>query len=307
MRTDVFVILGAPNRCSQEPLEELRLGAVDEDDALHDWLLRIDTGKHESERLAAGDLFSDGAGEAILSLPGHTGAGQPIKIRFATAGWGLIQPQDLILPHSATFSGGGPDSLAHFDFESTDWWAALTDAQGWSIARLARAHPNAIFAILADEPTLEVLRRDLMEADEALAGPDQFLIFTTGVEVFGELTPRLVDCPANLTSILQGPAASVAARVLRRLLLEIGDFSGKSVRDQLKTWLKLAPGDAPELSDDELVDFIRHHSPATKAQLLRRLQADGFSCSKPRFSRLYDEVATRERQEFLPGFDDVPE
>lgn len=233
------------------------------------------------------------------------------ELWVVSAGLGLL-PADLKIPnYSATFGSNDPDSVATDHAGRSDWWDLLVrwgrEKRGiGSISDLAQANPKAVVLIAVSSTYLEVIKNDLISAQEALVNRDNLLVISAGARPVTELGTSHLPINASFEHLVGGARTSLNSRMLRHIVEKHGCGSlnaTKIAADMQSTARTLeAPKsfDRSRLTDKEVSQFIRDHikrvsSPSASA-LLRLLRDSGLACEQKRFGRIFQTVYSHPRK-----------
>jgi hypothetical protein len=260
-------------------------------------------------RTRALDLYCGNAWSVVRRISASGDLGPKVRLWIVSAGLGLVTPQTMVPPYSATFAVGEPDSVVR-DGDQEDvlaWWRLLV---AWrkskvsgvgSIADIARRHPREpLIAALSDD-YLSALREDLAKARGLLDNAASLVIISAGARKDGELAKNFLPCDSRLEHRFGRSRMALNARVLEAFLnqhLRDGRTIG-SVREHYADLLgSLPPASYPVRergSDDRVRSFIRTRlakDPGGRhTSLLRLYRGQGLACEQSRFRKLFRDVA----------------
>lgn len=262
----------------------------------------------------AADLYSGDHWSVVRALA-KTAASQGWRVRLwaASAGYGLIPADATIVPYSATFVSGHPDSVTTADSSTwredvRAWWRLQGAAPGPDlsaarrVADLAAEGPRAIL-IVASDAYISAMEEDLVAAREALPDPERLLVVSARPRRATDLVVNWIETDARLRQALGGAVGSLHARVARHLLttLDPALFSASAARTVIHRLLAGTPAlpvyDRATTTDDRVEAFIRrarrHDPSACHTPLLREFRRSGYRCEQSRFRAIFDAV-TRE-------------
>lgn len=269
----------------------------------------------EAPRYAANDLYGGehwSVTRDALALLGH--ADRDASLWVASAGYGLIPASAKLLPYSATFAQGTPDSVTSGPAPGQTrvdllqaWWRALCDLPGpqkevpRSLGALARSAPNAPLLIVASPDYIRAMRLDLLTARDALAEPDLLTVISNhDLGSDAALAPHLIPVDERCRTVLGGTMQGLNARVARSLLEwgRSGPLTAPRLRERYDSMVSDAEK-PPKFNRDRMDDkavlvFLRRalaEDPrAGWTLLLRTLRGNGQACAQGRFRELHRQV-----------------
>jgi hypothetical protein len=271
------------------------------------WTSALDSGS--GNLIKAVDLYCGGYWSTIRSTVEHGFQGERISLFIASAGYGLLNAEELILPYSATFARGLPDSIGCPNTSrdsSTTWWESLKTwrhASGKtpsSLSTLALSCPVTPLLVAVSAEYFQALTPDLLSARDALSDPDLLMIVSTGVKNAGKLGPNLLPTDARIEHLLGGVRSSLNALIVRHILGNIS--KDELLASRLAPILKQLHDEQPpirtfdraKMDDDSVLKFIRHQlaimPEASFSILLRELRKNGHACEHKRFRGLFRSV-----------------
>jgi len=270
------------------------------------WRRAID---RQQELVPARDCYAGGSWAQVVAA--ESSLNGKSKLWAVSAGLGLI-PADLKIPnYSATFTSNDPDSVASDRAGRSDWWDLLVkwgqEKRGiGSVSDLARANPKAAILMAISSTYLEVIKNDLIAAQESLASRDNLLVISAGAKPIPELGTSLLPISARFEHLVGGARTSLNTRMLRFIVEKHGsDCLGatkiaKVIESTAQTLKAPRTYDRSRLSDKEVSNFIRDHikrvsSPSASA-LLRLLRDRGLACERKRFGRIFQIIQSNLRK-----------
>jgi hypothetical protein len=276
-------------------------------DLAHLWISALDSGL--GNRIKAVDLYCGGYWSTIRSTVEQGFKGEPIALFIASAGYGLLNAEEQILPYSATFARGLPDSIGCPNTSrdsSITWWESL---KTWrhesgktpsSLTDLALSSPDTPLLVAVSAEYFQALASDLLSARNALSDPDLLIIVSTGAKNAGKLAPNLLPTDARIEHLLGGVRSSLNARIVRYILDEISkeDLRASRLSPIIQRLLDEQPPirtfDRAKMDDDSVLKFIRQKlaimPEASFSILLRELRKNGQACEHKRFRGLFRSV-----------------
>lgn len=275
------------------------------------WLERLRTSR--AIAVAVRDLYSGDHWSVARSLDGLLLSGNcPVRLWVVSAGYGLLQVDDVVKPYSATFSRNHPDSVSSRiksdEPESIlrNWWSTLAADRSvrrsgpQTVAAIAAEHPNSPLIVIASENYLSAVGQDLKLARDELSNSDLLSIFSAGCNSNNGMAPHIVPCDARLQSLVGGALRSLNIRTARKALSE----STRSLptlpvlRRKFSRLLRQQPDlvriERAPMSDDDVRHFLLSellaNSELRHTPLLRKLRDQGFACEQRRFATLFHEI-----------------
>lgn len=234
-----------------------------------------------------------------------------ISLFIASAGYGLVSPDEPLASYSATFSSRNRDSIC---FEADGgktiqrWWSHM---RTWrresgkipsSIADLAIFEPDKPLIAVLSSDYFRALYEDLLEARTNLSNPDLLILISVGVKNPGDLSRNLLPSDARLEHLLGGVRSSLNARLALHVLGRApeGGLLASRLAPKLATLLDRQPPlrtyDRSKMSDDAVSNFIQSSlavaPSASYTSLLRMLRDSGGACEHKRFRNLCHKVAS---------------
>ena len=317
-----ILIVSCTQRKRYDVLPELRLGHFQNlslKEKFRAWTKALT--KFGSERHSAKDTYAGDHWAVVRSIEERV---SDVEICVCSAGYGLISLSEEIVPYSATFSLGRPDSVSNNTVTSQPskarrfWWSCLTSGDKVlnsercrSIAQLASQSPDSCLMVVASRNYLDAIYEDLFLAAKILGGSKRLLIVSAGTKTLGELNPFLVPCDARLQAVVGGVRLSLNARIARYILehLKTSDDRLGTVQEKLKELTEgqdaLASWDRKVVNDQEIKRFIqksfRSNPQSTHSALLRIFRDDGRACEYKRFRSLFQEVKTANSSQTTSG------
>jgi hypothetical protein len=301
-RPVVTVVIGCTDRKSvaaQIRLREIQ-GIVDPEERLSAWLAKVRSSS--SEKVAAKELYQ-GDSWRVLFRPAYAQQfNYRCSLAIASAGYGLIDPEERLVSYSATFSVGKPDSIKPLKSPSSytrEWWNGLirrreADGKGvTSIWRLSRENPESIQLLVLSASYLRAMEDDITQARDALSRPDLLMIVSAGCSDSSPLKDNLIPCDARLCSRFRGVRGSLNHRIARYILS--GDAKVPLILGELRTHFSnllasqppIVGYDRKPLSDYELGQWIKRlierNPKVSYTSGLRILRHSGFACEQERF------------------------
>lgn len=235
-----------------------------------------------------------------------------------SAGFGLIRSDEFLPSYAATFAAEQnrvADQLLGFRFSSsahTAWWNAINmeRERTQTPLRSALGHYDRVIIALS-APYLAAVRSDL-ELLATMLGPEKLWLIAVGVDA-NTLPERLSKCAVPLTieveRLVSSPRATLNLRALVWWLEEIVSSVGYNREAQKREiscrLVEVTPKSvrvARTMSDEEVALWLIEQQtevhgqwpPGGKTQLLKSFRASGLACEQKRFSRICEEVMTRQ-------------
>jgi hypothetical protein len=236
-----------------------------------------------------------------------------IDVWVMSAGLGLVRSSALVCAYSATLTRGHPDSVVQPGAVGTPtsirrrWWSALATwpgpsgaGQPRSLADVAAGDPAATIAVVAGPDYIDAATDDLVRTREALAQPDQLVIFSSRRSP-SDIAESTVTVPGRLRTVLGGSMASTGPRAARAVIeaLPRGEplrlERARSVITTLdRSASPLPKFDRKRMEDDEISEWIgeliANEPSTTKSVALRTFRGGGMACEQDRFGRLFEDV-----------------
>lgn len=263
----------------------------------------------EARHLYLGDHWS-----VIRSLPQVAAAqGWRPQLWVASAGYGLVIDNALLLPYSATFSFGHRDSVTDFRrgpearAANAAWWTELARQRlpssnaPRSVQALAADNRSAVILVVASPDYVAAMQQDLEQAAAVLRSRSQLIVVSsTGRAQVNGLAPHWVSSDARLQARLGGSRISLNARLAQQMLQESARYELRAdvLQQRYARLIERAPDvvqfDREAMTDAQVRDFVRkalRQSPdVSHSRLLRQLRDSGFRCEQARFKMLFREV-----------------
>jgi len=231
------------------------------------------------------------------------------RLWVASAGYGLLQAEDAILPYSATFQVGHEDSVsrgtgAEARTDNASWWAALAKHRlpgshaPRSIRAIVAESPGAAILVVASNGYLHAIERDLLAAAQELNAPQRLVL------VSGEPGPKAEALRSNwvrstspLLHEVGGARTALHARVARMVLRDAAGngFDAEEIARHVEGVTRRCPDpvvyDRQRSDDREVTSFIRkalaQNAMASHTGLLRQWRQSGRACEQGRFRELF--------------------
>lgn len=231
----------------------------------------------------------------------------------ASAGYGLVSAEAPLLPYSATFSGGVPDSVSCASDAGSrttqiqTWWASLSTLQGpqadtpRSLRHLAETSPGSALLIVASPDYVRAMRPDLLAARDALLSPE-LLTVVSNRDLLGdnELAEHVIPVDQRSWTVLGGTMQGLNARVALELVQQEQDspIIAPRLRERYESMVRDAEKppkhNREKMNDDDVLVFLRSelskNPRAGWTLLLRTLRGSGRACEQGRFRELHAQV-----------------
>ena len=276
------------------------------------WSSRLQQSRSAS--LPAIDIYSGGHWSIVRSLNSSftTTRGQS-RLWVVSAGYGLISSSDAIIPYSATFSPGQPDSISSDLADSAlgasaEWWRLLSQ---WrppcvqpgaprSVAELVSQCPEAASLLVLSPDYFRALHADLCEALKRMANPQNLIVLSSDDRSPGELAGNTVRVDARLQVHLGGARSSLGIRTAQSVLQEL---EGKPITvDSFRAAMEkliarhgvVQVYDRQPQSDEQVLEYISAQlsrgGSFSPTGLLDKFRSSGRQCERKRFQKLYNAV-----------------
>ena len=311
-RPDLHLIAACSDRKKAGSTTALRLRDVPDGDAesrAKKWIAIRDSSESSSakpaERLYAGDHWN-----ACLRLRENAlGEGYTINLWAASAGYGLLHADDLVIPYAATFARTHDDSVLRGVTPSEEpttlatWWSTMNLAQSGrrlsrtTIGQIAASDPETPIIVVASRQYLLAMAPDLATAAKHLCPKELLSIVSVGAGEIPCLKPFLIDCDSTLQHLVGGALHSLNARIASRAIREaLNSGLGASrpiLQEVIDHWEKraLTKYDRKTRSDYEIASYIRDALTTdpnlTHTALLRRFRDAGNACEQTRFRDIF--------------------
>ena len=227
-----------------------------------------------------------------------------VQLVVASAGYGLIRPETLLAPYSATFGMGHPDSVvadqvSSLQVQRQHWWSAL---QRWNgpegvritLPTLARQGP---VIVAMSFPYISALETEILLAENA--SPGQVMIVSTGGVTSGLQAIQLPG-DGRLQNVFGGSLQALNVRTARSVVECVGEAgldlptAAQHLESLLATAGHLKRFDRKRLDDAEVQAFIRSAFASNPrvacSPTLRGLRDQGMACEQARFKTLFEDV-----------------
>lgn len=221
------------------------------------------------------------------------------ELWVCSAGYGLIPAEARIVPYSATFSAGTPDSIPGGPKGASNWWASLARWAGpvtaaRSLGELAASDPTARLLLVLSASYLTACRDDVMSAIANLEHPKLLSIISAGTKGHNELHQFLLPVDARLQYALGGSRQALNVRAAD-YIMSTGRYDHDDMSEGLAKLLATQPPlryyDRRPATDDEVRKFIRQalcaNARATHTGLLREFRSSQRACEQARFAALF--------------------
>ncbi|MDY7231533.1 hypothetical protein [Hyalangium rubrum] len=309
MSSHIHIIASCTDRKRRGKAVPLRLGDIPKGSRrLESWWTALSS--DPSPKLTATDLYVGDLWSVTCDLPlvaQH--AWQVAYLWVASAGYGLVPADAVLVPYSATFRRGVADSVhvgaaAEAAGALQSWWEGLAKHPGpvagapRRIMHLAERSPRSTILVVASPMYLTAMANDLVETRAALSSPDRLVIVSSGLTPDAAiLEENLVQSVAELQHLVAGGRTSLHARVARKLLeaLPPEHLNAPTAQAMCADWVRACPSlkqyDREKQRDVQVLQFIRsrltQEPSLSHSRLLRELRASGRACEQGRFRELY--------------------
>lgn len=242
--------------------------------------------------------------------------GEQCQVWIVSAGFGLVRDDEKLPSYAATFApqenrvanqicGFRSSTAAH-----AAWWKAINTRRGRTETPLQTTFADFDRVVVAlSWPYLTAVDSDLELLARAL-GSEKLWLVAVGAQV-PALSLELRECLVPLTSeverLVSSPRATLNGRALVWWLEEIVPVAGwhrEAQNREIQRRLHHVPPTAIRLaramSDEDVTRWIGEQAQVAsgkwpgKTAMLRTLRASGMACEQSRFSRLYNQVVTRQ-------------
>lgn len=266
-----------------------------------EWRSRVEGAS--AQQIPARELYSGRA----FALASKTAQGAGAELYVLSAGMGFVKQDALVPPYNLSVAPNTDDCILLRScvepFTSSQWWAALHEAQGSRpLAKLLSQRPKAMLILAATRPYIEMVEEDLMSLTAAQLSRLR-IVGPTRADVLPELLrPSMMPYDDRLDDVglgLQGTRFDFAARALTHFVGLVGDDERiQSPQDHAKrVRLSLSKRRAPERLQRERIDaaalclHVRALKQAgeSKTSALAKLRRDlGYACEQQRFSSAWE-------------------
>lgn len=233
-----------------------------------------------------------------------------LQLSIASAGYGLLHPDELVEPYAATFATREIDSVTRREgsnepaSDARYWWHRLADRTRppglpATLTELAEQDPDAPLVVALSGAYVRAVADDLVSAADALKDRGRLFLVSGGTSDT-RLDPFRVPLDARFQGALGGTMLSLNVRVTRHLIERTHDHGWDRgiVHRLLDAELRALPDriryDRASLSDEQVISFIEEnlesHAAPSRSTLLRRLRDENLACEQKRFGRLYETV-----------------
>jgi hypothetical protein len=227
------------------------------------------------------------------------------ELWIASAGYGLIPAYAPIVPYSATFAPGLPDSIATDDLaeELGQWWSTLAEQPGpvagvpRTVTGLATSQRDVTVLVIASPSYIRAMERDLSTTAARLRDEKLFIVSSAPGPREETLRACWIASGAQHQRSLGGSLISLHARLARHLLETLAPAELNSENATARANLLVQPTLSSELgprasgSDDEIKSYIRSAIQTdprmTHSRLLRIFRQAGRACEQGRFRELF--------------------
>lgn len=268
--------------------------------------------RYEADPIPACDVYAGDHWSIASALPTALAMkGVKPVLWVISAGYGLIPAALPIMPYSATFMRGHPDSVvgvvgSNANRASKDWWNALgllrfpgRDVPR-SVTALAKSDPQASLLVVAGPHYVNAIEEDLFDALHYLGDRSQLVLITSrqGHRGVG-LKDNILYAEAQCRQEVGGSCSSLNIRVARSLIERL---NGKRMTfDAMKSaharlmgnCQKLTSVKRSSMTNEEVRNFIKQkieEQVSSPTALLRSLRESGLACEHKRFRRIYAAV-----------------
>ena len=227
-----------------------------------------------------------------------------VRLFVASAGYGLIRPNSLLAPYSATFGDNDPDSVVSESAASPSiqrqlWWDALQrwdgpDHDRATLSKLARRGPVVLAMSL---PYASALENEILSTEQRFPGR-QMIVSTGGVPL--SLQPLQLPGDGRLQNVLGGSLQALNVRTAKSVVLSVPEASldqasaAAHLNSLLRSAGELVQFRRKKLDDAEVKNFIRSalrsNASAACSPTHRSLRDHDMACEQSRFKRLFEEV-----------------
>lgn len=266
-----------------------------------EWRFRVEAAS--AQQVPARELYSGRA----FALASKTAQGAGAELYVLSAGMGFVKQDAPVPPYNLSVAPNSDDCIllrsCAEPFTSSQWWAALHEAQGSRpLAKLLSRRPKAMLILAATRPYIAMVEEELMSLTAAQMSRLR-IVGPTRAEGLPELLrPSVMPYDDRLDDVefgLQGTRFDFAARALTHFVGLVGDDECvQSPQDHAKrVRLSLSKGRAPERLQRERIDAaaLRRHVRAlkkageSKTSALAKLRRDlGYACEQQRFSSAWE-------------------
>lgn len=260
------------------------------------------------------DTYSGGHWSVVRSLQmSLCSSDGPYRLWIVSAGYGLISPADTIIPYSATFAPGQPDSIS--PVSSTEaavtWWRLLTqwrppghapDAPR-SIAEVVVKYPEAANLLVLSPDYYRALSEDLLTALDQIADAHKLIVLSSDERQLDGLVDNTIKVDARLQAFVGGARSSLAVRTARAVLQELSGqpITVSSFRNAMSRLVEqhgvVQIFHREPMTDTQVADYINAElsdAPGvSSSRLLEKLRASGRACERKRFHRLFSAAKDR--------------
>lgn len=255
-------------------------------------MLRTNTLTTSAEGLYQGDHWS--VARSMLDK---------VNLWVASAGYGLVHARAELVPYSATFATGQPDTVTtgapgeRISNERRAWWdglQTLLNPRGPRLADLVSTGPTLI---AASKAYLDAMVPEILEAGRCEHG----LLIVSASEAPVEVRQLRLPASGRARMVLGGSMQSVNVRLARHIIssLESQDLTIEVAAEEVRRLEASAPPldkfERSKVSDSDVKQFINHqlklNPRASRTGLLRAFRSTGRACEQGRFHRLFQDCS----------------
>ena len=275
------------------------------------WVALLDQFDSSESAVCAFDLYCGGAWSIISDAITRSTKRFNVNLGVVSAGYGLVRPNERLVPYSATFARRHPDAVLSAGGASSElktWWRELSrwrflnNRTPASIEQLASMSGEQPLLIALSADYLTAVADDLILARKELRTPDLMIIVSSGANKNGPLAENFLPCDARLEHVFGGVRSSLNARILRHILEteSAATMRMSHVKPKFELLLKQQPSARTfrrqRMNDDEVIEFIQTclaESPGRSCStLLAALRRSNHACEQSRFRKIFTTAKT---------------
>jgi len=287
---------------------------------LASWISALNASE-SGRTIPARSLYSGDHWSVARSLAENPPDGVSVRLWISSAGYGLVQVDDELVPYSATFSPGQLDSVigdepadGSFREAAIEWWTGLALRRGGRSRRVSRIEdiaatdPKVPLMITASPVYVDAMITDLLAASRRLSTPDLLSIFTSKEAKLADLANHAIPYDARLQATRKSggpstvggayPSLNIRATALAIATARVTRCRLSSLREHFEQLGTKQPPlrkfNRRRAKPSEVEAFVRkslsRDRNATHSRLLREFRDKGNAFEYNRFRTVFQDV-----------------
>ncbi|MGA7588449.1 MAG: hypothetical protein WCB03_20820 [Rouxiella badensis] len=298
------------NSCNSLNLGDYSAGKTSASVLIHSWCNALKEALEKSAFISVEDLYKGGHWATAKKIKNI----YPIDLWVLSAGFGLLNNKDKIVPYQATFATGYTESIPLYSndypaksFHRT-WWKEITERSplksnhATSITMLMKEKPWEYFIICGSPDYINAIELDIINGLEYLKSPRKQLLIITSKKINNRLGDYLLKSDIRMAEFLKCNMLMLNISLAKYFISHFNDGSKEDfsivaheISNQLNTLpeRKVIKGIKrnPEEVEKYILVLLQQQPEISATKALRSFRDSGNSFEEKRFRMLFQSVS----------------